>query len=89
VLKFGHPKLAVVPLLGILFLSVGLLAATAAIGGVRIDTSYSLPLGIYVRTHDHDARLIEFCPIEPFATESSERGYRTHGTVCADGSCLC
>ena len=49
-LKFGHPKVAVVPLLGILFLGVGFLAATAAIGGVRINTSYSLPLGIYVRT---------------------------------------
>jgi conjugative transfer signal peptidase TraF len=85
-LKFGHPKVAVVPLLGVLFLSVGLLAATAAIGGVRINTSYSLPLGIYVRTHDRGARLIEFCPVEPFASESSERGYRTHGTACADGS---
>ena len=50
-LKFGHPKVAVVLLLGILFLSVRFLAATAAIGGVRINTSYSLPLGIYVRTH--------------------------------------
>ena len=28
-LKFGHPKVAVVPLLGILFSSVGVLAATA------------------------------------------------------------
>ena len=85
-LKFGHPKVAVVPLLGILFLSAGSLAATAAIGGVRINTSYSLPLGIYVRTHDPDSRLIEFCPVEPFATESSERGYRTHGSACADGA---
>ena len=84
-LKFGHPKVAVVPLLGILFLGVGFLAATAAIGGVRINTSYSLPLGIYVRTHDREARLIEFCPVEPFASESSERGYRTHGMACADG----
>jgi type IV secretory pathway protease TraF len=51
-LKFGRPKVAVIPLLGILFLGVGFLAATAAVGGVRINTSYSLPLGIYVRTHD-------------------------------------
>ena len=85
-LKFGHPKVAVVPLLGILFLSVGVLAATATIGGVRINTSYSLPLGVYVRTQARDARLIEFCPVEPFASESSERGYRTHGTACADGA---
>ena len=85
-LKFGHPKLAVVPLLGMLFLGVGVLAATATIGGVRINTSYSLPLGIYVRTQARDARLIEFCPVEPFASESSERGYRTHGMACADGA---
>jgi conjugative transfer signal peptidase TraF len=85
-LKFGHRKGAVSQLLSILFLSGGLLAATAAIGGVRINTSYSLPLGIYVRTHDHDARLIEFCPVEPFAAESSERGSRTRGTTCADGA---
>src|SRR5260370_603297 len=38
------PQIAVVPLLGIIFLSVGLLAATAAIRGVRINTSYSLAL---------------------------------------------
>ena len=62
------------------------LAAAAALAGVRINTSYSLPLGIYLRTRDLDARLIEFCPVEPFATESSEGGYRTHGTACADGS---
>jgi type IV secretory pathway protease TraF len=85
-LKFGPREVSVGPLLGILFLGVALLAATAAIGGVRINTSYSLPLGIYVRTHDRDARLIEFCPVEPFASESRERGYRTHGTACADGS---
>jgi len=85
-LKFGHHRVATVPLLSIASLGVGLLAATAAIGGVRINTSYSLPLGIYVRTHDRDARLIEFCPVEPFASESSERGYRTHGTACADGA---
>jgi conjugative transfer signal peptidase TraF len=53
---------------------------------VRINTSYSLPLGIYVRTTDANARLIEFCPAEPFASESSGRGYRTHGTACADGA---
>ena len=39
---------------------------------------------VYVRTQDRDARLIEFCPVEPFASEFSERGYRTHDTACAD-----
>jgi conjugative transfer signal peptidase TraF len=60
--------------------------ATAAIAGIRINTSYSLPLGVYVRTSDPDARLVEFCPFEPFATESSVRGYRTHGAACPDGA---
>ncbi len=30
--------------------------------------------------------LIEFCPAEPFAAESSARRYRTHGTACPDGA---
>jgi conjugative transfer signal peptidase TraF len=85
-LKSGHLNLAEARWLGVAFFVAAFLAATAAIAGVRINTSYSLPLGIYVRTRDLDARLIEFCPIEPFATESSERGYRTHGTACPDGS---
>jgi len=33
-LKFGHPRVAVVPLLGVLFLGAGLLAATAAIAAL-------------------------------------------------------
>ena len=41
-----------------------------------MNTSYSLPLGIYIRTDDSRAPLIEFCPVQPFAAESSERGYR-------------
>jgi len=85
-LKSGHRSLADARWLGVALLIAVLLAAAAAIAGVRINTSYSLPLGVYVRTRDLDARLIEFCPIEPFATESSEPGYRTHGTACPDGS---
>jgi conjugative transfer signal peptidase TraF len=62
-----------------------MLVAAAVYAGLRINTSYSLPLGIYLRTTNPRARLIEFCPVEPFASESSERGYRTHGT-CPDGA---
>src|SRR5262249_1859719 len=62
------------------------MAALAAITGARINTSYSLPLGIYLRTDDSHAQLIEFCPIQPFAAESSERGYRTRGSACSDGA---
>ena len=53
--------------------------------GIRINTSYSLPMGIYARTSDGHTNLIEFCPEGHAAAESSERGYRTTG-VCPDGA---
>src|SRR5215510_2320880 len=84
--KCGLPNLAVTRLLIAAFAGLATLVAAAIYTGLRINTSYSLPLGIYVRTADPNARLIEFCPVEPFATESSERGYRTHGTACPDGA---
>ena len=56
-----------------------MIAGSLAIGGLRINTSYSLPMGVYVRTSDPRASLIEFCPEGRFATESSARGYRTAG----------
>ncbi|WP_051669891.1 conjugative transfer signal peptidase TraF [Bryobacter aggregatus] len=62
------------------------LTAIAAIMGVRINTSYSLPLGLYVKANDPTANLIEFCPTEPYATESASRNYRTRSVICADGA---
>jgi conjugative transfer signal peptidase TraF len=52
--------------------------------GVRINTSPSLPMGLYVTTVDGSAKLVEFCLAEPFATLSIVRGYRHRGT-CSDG----
>jgi len=52
--------------------------------GVRINTSPSLPVGLYVVTSDSSANLIEFCPGEPFAVLSLVRGYRDPG-ACRDG----
>ena len=52
--------------------------------GVRINTSPSLPIGLYVTTVDGNAKLVEFCLGEPFATLSIVRGYRDRGT-CGDG----
>ena len=52
--------------------------------GLRINTSPSLPLGLYVVTTDSSANLIEFCPAEPFAALSLVRGYRDPG-ACRDG----
>ncbi len=53
--------------------------------GVRINTSPSLPMGLYITAPDADANLVEFCPVEPFATLSIARGYRGPG-ACRDGA---
>ena len=53
--------------------------------GLRINTSPSLPVGLYIRTTDAGANLVEFCPAEPFASLSIVRGYRESGS-CSDGS---
>lgn len=52
--------------------------------GIRINTSPSLPLGLYMTTSDIHAGLIEFCPCEPFSSLAIARGYRDPGS-CADG----
>ncbi|MGI9074276.1 MAG: hypothetical protein ACR2JB_23850 [Bryobacteraceae bacterium] len=35
--------------------------------GIRINTSPSLPLGLYQASSDPNANLVEFCPAEPSA----------------------
>lgn len=72
--------------LGVPLFAIGLLAGIAAACGIRINTSHSLPLGFYATTDDPSADLIEFCPAEPFASESASRGYRTRGFTCPDGA---
>jgi conjugative transfer signal peptidase TraF len=57
----------------------------ASVFGIRINTSYSLPMGLYMTTSDLRGNLIEFCPAGHYATESSDRGYRTSG-FCPDGA---
>lgn len=52
--------------------------------GLRINTSPSLPVGLYVVTTDRSASLVEFCPEDPFARLSLTRSYRDAG-VCRDG----
>jgi conjugative transfer signal peptidase TraF len=52
--------------------------------GIRINVSPSLPLGLYRKTSDLNARLIEFCPEEPSARLALQRGYRPLGN-CPDG----
>ena len=53
--------------------------------GLRINTSPSLPMGLYVTTADSAANLVEFCPAEPFAALAIIRGYRDSG-ICPDGA---
>jgi len=58
---------------------------TFQIGGIRVNASTSLPLGLYKITTDPSAKLVEFCPAEPFASLSEIRGYRGKGN-CPDGA---
>lgn len=66
----------------------GTLALTlvAACAGLRLNDSPSMPTGVYVRTSSESiANLVVFCPSEPFARLSVERGYRSRGN-CPDGA---
>jgi conjugative transfer signal peptidase TraF len=53
--------------------------------GIRINSSPSLPLGLYAAGMDAQMDLIEFCPAEPFASFAIIRGYRDGGN-CFDGA---
>lgn len=70
-------------------LSAGILIAGLfamfQLGGVRVNASPSLPMGLYRTTSDSAATLVEFCPAQPFAALSSSRRYRGKGN-CPDGA---
>lgn len=53
-------------------------------GGVRLNSTASLPLGLYRVSTAADANLVEFCPPEPFSRLSVVREYRNRGN-CPDG----
>jgi conjugative transfer signal peptidase TraF len=53
--------------------------------GLRVNTSRSLPIGIYAVTKDPLGKLIEFCPDGKAGEESKTRGYRSRGS-CPDGA---
>ena len=61
-----------------LFLICGLI-------GLRINSSPSLPIGLYITTEGDRANLAEFCPAEPFGDLAIARGYRDAGN-CRDGA---
>jgi conjugative transfer signal peptidase TraF len=55
-----------------------------ATAGLRINTTGSLPVGLYIKTA-RPTDLVEFCPAEPFASLAISRGYRGRGS-CRDGA---
>ena len=67
------------PILLVVLIQVGFLCF-----GVRLNTTASLPIGLYVETSDPKANLIEFCPTGDSAAIALSRGYRSSG-VCPDG----
>jgi conjugative transfer signal peptidase TraF len=76
-----------------LALSAGAVLAEAAIIGIagalgiRVNLTNSVPIGLYVISNTPEARLVEFCPPEPFGTLSRERGYRERSQFgCPDGA---
>jgi conjugative transfer signal peptidase TraF len=83
--RFQHVRLAAAR-------NIALVAAAAcavifglcASFGLRINTSPSLALGLYIITTDNSASLVEFCLAGPLGTVSLRRGYRDRG-VCDDG----
>ncbi len=54
-------------------------------GGIRVNASSSLPIGLYIKTSAQRANLVEFCPPEPLASFSKSRGYRPTGN-CPDAA---
>ena len=62
------------------------LALAAERAGLRLNDSPSMPTGLYVRaSSESSSTLVVFCPAEPFAKLSVERGYRSRGN-CPDGA---
>lgn len=53
-------------------------------GGVRFNSTGSLPIGLYRVSNAADANLAEFCPPEPVSRLSVVRQYRNRGN-CPDG----
>jgi conjugative transfer signal peptidase TraF len=67
------------------FLAIAGISVAFQLGDIRVNASSSLPIGLYRVTFDKSAKLVEFCPAEPFASLSAGRGYRGKGT-CPDGA---
>ena len=52
--------------------------------GIRVNASPSLPIGLYRIDSGPQARVVEFCPAEPYGALANLRRYRDAGR-CPDG----
>lgn len=66
-------------------LAVAAIAGVLHFGHIRVNASASLPIGLYRVTSNPSAKLVEFCPAEPFGSLSANRAYRGKGN-CPDGA---
>ena len=66
-------------------ITIDVLYVGLKVGGIRVNASSSLPIGLYIKTSARRANLVEFCPPEPFAAFSKGRGYRPSGN-CPDAA---
>src|SRR5947209_6135980 len=63
------------------------LVGTARALGARLNLTNSVPVGLYLISDGGSDTLVEFCPPEPYARLSRERGYRERSRFgCADGA---
>jgi conjugative transfer signal peptidase TraF len=83
--RSSHRKLRGIACLAQLFLWP-LLAVYGAgmLGGVRLNVTPSVPIGLYQVSSDSKAAFVEFCPPTDFGPLSVQRGYRQHSTNCPD-----
>ena len=77
----GHSRKIAFGLIVSGVVSVGVLSFTAGILGIRVNTSYSLPLGLYIGTTDSAAALIEFCA---YLLDHDRRGDHAVGLPARD-----
>jgi conjugative transfer signal peptidase TraF len=57
----------------------------AGVFGLRLNTTASVPMGLYRLTDKDHGSYVTFCPVGTDALLMNERGYRPRGIGCRDG----
>ena len=70
-------------LLGAAIAALAVLTTAYIYGGLRWNSTPSLPIGFY-RVSAVPTAIVAFCPREPWASLGSARGYRSFSLTCAD-----